>query len=548
MAKQSHIKIPHLQIFSREYLKILCLRSFPNLKNFLNLNNFLNLRSFLNSFLLLLLFLYLSGFQILRAQDERKIEILNSDYMEYDRNIGSGVVKYLGEVAFKQGNILLYCDSAWLYSEENIVHAFDSVHIIKGDTLHLYGDRLKYSGDSKLAEVRNNVTLIDNETILTTDYLDFDLEENIGYYEHDGRLVNGDNTLDSKRGYYYTESKTVYFMDSVIIVNPDYTIYADTLKYHTVTEVAHFLGPTEIISPDNYIYCENGWYDTKNNVSQFNENAYLESSGQYLRGDSLLYERDAGMGRAFNNVELYDSANQVILRGEYAIYYENPEYAMLTDSTLLIQISDGDSLFVHADTLTSTNDTTGLYKILRAYYRVKIFSNDLQGKCDSLSYLEQDSVFQLIGEPVIWSKSYQLTATGIDIHMANDEPDYLDLMNSAFIISQLDSIRYTQIKGRDMKGYFKDAELSHIDVNGNGQTIYFARDDTRLIGVNKAESSNISIYFKDGQLDRINMITAPTAVLYPPFELLKEELYLSGFLWLEEHRPEIMEEIFEWIE
>ncbi len=484
----------------------------------------------------------------LHAQNERKIEILNSDYMEYDRNIDGGVVKYVGEVAFRQENMLLYCDSAWLFSEANIVHAYNSVHIIQGDTLHLYGDILRYYGNEKLAEIRNNVTLIDKETTLTTDHLDFDLEGSIGYYEHQGHIVNGDNTLDSRRGYYYSNSKTLYFMDSVVIVNPDYTIYADTLRYHTVTEVAYFLGPTHILSPENYIYCENGWYDTKNNRSQFNENAYLESSGQYLSGDSLYYERELGIGRAFDNVELYDSANQVILRGMYAIYFEEPEYAMLTDSAVLVQISDGDSLFVHADTLTSVIDTSGEFKVLRAYYRVKIFSADMQGKCDSLSYIERDSVFQLCGEPVIWSKSYQLTATRIDVHMAYDEPDYIDLTNSAFIISQSDSIRFTQIKGRDMKGFFSDGELSWIDVNGNGQTIYFARDEAELIGVNKAESSNIVIYFKDGELDRIKMITSPKAVLYPPGELSKEEFYLSGFLWLDKHRPVKMKEIFEWLD
>ncbi len=484
----------------------------------------------------------------LKAQKERQVEILYSDYMEYDRNIGSGVVKYVGDVAFRQEDMLLYCDSAWFFARENIVNAYDSVHIIQGDTLHLYGDILKYFGNEKIAQVRKNVTLLDRETKLTTDFLDFNLGDNIGYYEHYAHIINGDNTLDSRKGYYYSNSKTLYFIDSVVIVNPDYTIYADTLRYHTATEVAYFLGPTQIISPDNYIYCENGWYDTRNNISQFNENAYLESSGQYLRGDSLYYERDLGMGKAFDNVELYDSANQVILRGKYALYYEDPEYAMLTDSALLVQISEGDSLFVHADTLMSTTDTSGIYKILRAYYRVKIFSSDMQGKCDSLSYLEQDSVFQLIGEPVIWSKSYQLTASRIDVHMAYDEPDYIDMISSAFIISRSDSIRYTQIKGRDMKGYFTEGDLYRIDVNGNGQTIYFAREEEELIGVNKAESSNIAIYFKDGELDRINMIGSPTAVLHPPNELAKQELYLSGFVWLEEHRPWKLEDIYIWEE
>ena len=97
-----------------------------------------------------------------------------------------------------------------------------------------------------------------------------------------------------------------------------------------------------------------------------------------------------------------------------------------------------------------------------------------------------------------------------------------------------------------MIGFFKQGELNKIDVNGNGQTIYFARDKSELIGVNKGESSNISIYMADGELDRINMITTPSSVLYPPGYLAKEELYLSGFLWLAKHRPGNVKDIYKW--
>ena len=69
-----------------------------------------------------------------------------------------------------------------------------------------------------------------------------------------------------------------------------------------------------------------------------------------------------------------------------------------------------------------------------------------------------------------------------------------------------------------------------------------------LIGVNIGESSNIKIYLKEGELDRINMITSPAATLYPPEQLSQEDMFLSGFIWLNEHRPRKMEDVFEWEE
>ena len=498
------------------------------------------------SFLILALFLAAIPRQV-SSQEGDKIEILHSDYMEYDKNVGTGRVKYVGKVAFKQEGVYLYCDSAFLFPQENIVNAYNNIHVKQGDTLHLYGDLLNYYGDTKMAEFRQNVTLIDKETTLTTQFLDFDLENNTGYYKKHGHIINGDNALDSRSGYYYSKSKYLYFMDSVVIVNPDYTIYADTLKYHTVSEIAHFLGPTQIISPDNYIYCENGWYDTQQNISQFNKNAYLVSEGQFLSGDSLYYERDAGMGRAFDNVQLYDSAQDIILRGKYALYLEEPEYALLTDSAVFIQISGEDSLFLHSDTLRSVLDSTGQFKVIKTWYRVKFFRANIQGKCDSLVYLESDSVFQLYGEPVIWSEEHQLTADQINIHMANDEPDYFKMTNSAFIISQDDSTQYNQIQGREMKGHFVDSQLDRIEVEGNGQSIYFARDSIDLIGVNKGVSSNIRIQMLDGQIEKIILLESPSSILHPPNDLQKDEMFLSGFIWLDHHRPKRKDDIFNWV-
>jgi len=493
-----------------------------------------------------LFFLMMAVFSPALSQDETTIEILNSDSMEKDESLGTNAIRYIGNVIFKHEEAIMYCDSAYFYPDENIVKAYHNIHIEQADTLDLYGDLLTYDGNEKLAQVRKNVTLIDKESVLTTQNLDFNLQDKIGYYFNGGKIMNGDNQLKSVLGYYYSKEKFFYFRDSVVIINPDYQILADTLKYHSISEVAYFLGPTEIISEENYIYCENGWYDTQRNISQFNRNAYIASEGQNIRGDSLYYERDTGIGRAFDNVEIYDSTQNVILKGKFAFYIEDPEYALLTDSAEFIKLSEEDTLFVHADTLESVLDSTGMHKILMAYYKVKIFSNDLQGKCDSLSYLESDSVFQFFSEPVLWSEENQLTAEHIDLYLAHKQLHYIDLIASSFIISQEDSIRFNQIKGRNMIGFFKENKLVRIEVKGNGQTIYFPKDQEELIGVNKAESTDLVIYLKDSKIERIKFILEPNATLFPPDQLQENELILRGFVWLDQFRPRSREEIFIW--
>jgi len=433
-----------------------------------------------NFFIPALVIVLLYGEDHLFAQSVKQIDI-NADYMEFNSAEEVDAKQLIGNVKFKHEDVFMTCDSAYYYSEQNMVDAFSNVHLWQGDTLNLYGDYLNYDGTNKMAKVRNNVTLIDNENTLTTDYIDHDFSIDMAYYLGGGKIENGDNTLISKQGYYYTKQKLFFFKDSVIVVNPDYTMYSDTLKYNTFTEVSYFLGPTDIIAEDNFIYCEDGYYDTKNNISEFNQNAYLISEGRTLKGDSIYYERNTGLGKAFYKVELLDSSQNLILKGEEAIYNEKTKYAQITDKALMIQVDEGDSLFIHADTLRSVSDTLPDSRLLKAYYHVKIFREDLQGKCDSLVYSDIDSVFRFFGEPVLWSDENQITGEFIEIYTKNQDVDRIEIINTSFIISQEDSSRYNQIKGRSMTAYVKNNEIQKIDVNGNAQSVYYGKEEQDII-------------------------------------------------------------------
>ena len=83
------------------------------------------------------------------------------------------------------------------------------------------------------------------------------------------------------------------------------------------------------------------------------DNAYLEEEGRTLRGDTLYYEAEEGFGRARSNVELIDTAENMTLKGNYGLYYSEQDYAMVTDSALMIQVDGADTMYVHADTLRS---------------------------------------------------------------------------------------------------------------------------------------------------------------------------------------------------
>jgi lipopolysaccharide export system protein LptA len=481
------------------------------------------------------------------ARGKRKVEIIHTDKLSQDEKIGSDFRRLIGNDTLKHNDVYMYCDSAYVYQNTRQVRAFSRVHIKQGDTLDLYGNYLFYDGEKGKAFVEGNVELIDKETHLYTKSLNYDVDTKVASYYDSGKIINAKNTLTSVIGIYYASKKMFHFKDSVKVVNPDYVMTGDTMDYSTETETAFFTGPSEVKGDSIYLYCEKGWYDTKKDISSISKNALIDNREQIVKGDSLYFDNNTGYGQAFRNISIADTTNDLLVTGNYAWYYKKPEKFMVTDKAVFIQVSGTDSLFLHADSISAVTitDTAGLsYRLMRAYYKCRIFSKDLQAKCDSLSYSFQDSVIRLYRGPILWSEENQLTSDSIAIFTKNRRADIMELYNSAFITSEVDSVRYNQIKGRNLKGYFKNNKLYKIRIDGNGETIYFLEDAKGLIGVNHAKSSSIEIYVDNGKLTEIIEFQNPDGLLNPPLQEPPLTQRLPGFNWFDHLRPKTKSDIF----
>ncbi|NVN96089.1 MAG: organic solvent tolerance protein OstA [Bacteroidetes bacterium] len=463
---------------------------------------------------------------------------------ETDKNIKVLV----GNVVFNHEGTHLYCDSAYFHEVENKIDAFSNVRIKMSDTLNIYGDLLKYDGNTKIAEIYNNVKFVDNQTILTTEYLNYSRNSGIASYNTGGKIVDKENVLTSKIGHYYTNNKQFFFKKDVFIVNPKYTIASDTLMYNTVTKIAYFYGPTNIVSKENTIYCENGWYNTKTDKSQFSKNAWLQTKNQHLEGDSLYYDRKIEFGKAIGNVTLTDTVKNIIIKGNYIENSEQLHKSMATDSVMAIFVDKGDSLYIHADTLKAKYDTADNIELLCAYYKVKFFRADIQGRCDSLSFVMKDSLMNMYYNPVLWTDENQLSADTIHLLSGNNKMKEMFLRNNAFIISQSGKNQFNQVKGKNMQGFFADNQLYKVDVKGNSESIYYMKEEnsTNLLGINKAIASDLLIFIKNKQIESITFIKSPEGTLYPVNELAEQDRILKNFKWRISQRPKEKLDIFKW--
>ena len=487
--------------------------------------------------------LFIQAIQPEEIKKKRKVDIENADLYTYDASIIANARRLIGNVRFRHGGALMFCDSAYSYNDSNKFDAFGHVHIIQGDTLHLYGDKMFYNGDIRLARFIDNVKMIDKSITLTTQALDFDLNTNIGYYNNRGKIIDTANVLTSIIGRYYSNENMLFFKDSVVVTNKDFILRADTLRYNSKTERAFIVGPTTITGTgkDGVLYSERGWYDTRKNIAELYNSSKITNKTQVLEGDTLFYDRATGNGRGKYHVTLTDTTNKVVIKGKFGVYNENTKIAFVTDSAMFIQYGRKDTMYMHADTLQTRPDASDTTrkddKYFMAYRGVRFHKPDLQGRCDSLGYRMKDSTLMMFYDPVLWSVQDQMTAEKIQFVSKNPDPDLAYLENNAFLVMAEDSVKFNQISGKSIVGQIFANKLRVADVNGNAQSLYYLKDKNRYSGMNRLLSSKIKLHLTDNHIDSIRFYPKPEGKTIPIKELKPEDIVLEGFSWRASERP-----------
>lgn len=95
-----------------------------------------------------------------------------------------------------------------------------------------------------------------------------------------------------------------------------------------------------------------------------------------------------------------------------------------------------------------------------------------------------------------------------------------------------------------MIGHMKNNELYLVDVDGNGETLYYPDDKGVIIGMNKALSSYIKIFIENRKVKDIIFIKKPEGQLNPLFLIEPQEMKLRDFQWHVEKKSLQKEDIF----
>lgn len=272
--------------------------------------------------------------------------------------------------------------------------------------------------------------------------------------------------------------------------------------------------------------------------------------------DQIFYDDSLGTGYAKGHVILSDTTNQTSLFCDSTLIRSSGDsFSCLGGSFgrpfALIEGEEGDSLFIVADTflLNTIKDTiqtdSVISRTLDAFQDVRVFGDQIQAICDSLSYLDLDSLMYFYGDPFAWSDSSQFTADTMFAQLANESIEKIHLNKNALVINSPDLLFFNQLKGRQMDVYFRGDSLDHLMVNGNVESIYFVQDEaSAYVGMNKILSAQMKMYFAENSVKKLTFYQKPDGTTIPMAMVGRDPEKLAGFNWDLTFRPNTFLDLF----
>ena len=254
-----------------------------------------------------------------------------------------------GDVVLYHNGAVITCDSVVRYSEREMT-CFGNV-IIKKDDTYIYGDRAEYSRDEGEARVYSPlIKVMNKDATLYTYNLVFNTADNIGRFYGGGTFTNGDNLMESERGYFYADLDEMVGVERVQMKNETYQMKSDSVNYNSETEIAKYFTRSVTWKNDGEILSsENGEYHNKEQRYIFRDNAYVLRGEREMWADTVDYREMVQFIELKHNAQIRDEEHKSIVFGHYGNYSHQTGDTFLTQNPAYVSYADSDS--------DGTNDT-----------------------------------------------------------------------------------------------------------------------------------------------------------------------------------------------
>ena len=317
-----------------------------------------------------LLLVVMAGFSVVsRAQAQREkaggqqdkdslVVLLSSKSAQMVDVQGNSYRKVVGPARFLHNGTYLLCDTALWNVETKVIEAWGNVSILQEETV-LTSDKLTYFIDKDLAEFRGSVVQLTDKdhNTLRTRHLDYNTADSVAVFQKGGSMRDKEGQIiESRNGTYDSKVKRFTFENDVNMFTDSIFVKTRILIYESDKDLATFDSPTDVWKDENMLSSDRGWYDRSQEVFFFSGKVHVMSEDQEGWSDSLYFYRNTSNIEMLGNAQVMDTTRNVFGLAGRIEYVDSISKVTMTRKPAVIsetEEEDGalDTLYLGADKL-----------------------------------------------------------------------------------------------------------------------------------------------------------------------------------------------------
>lgn len=291
------------------------------------------------------LFTCLPAYSQNQGQEDSLVVLMSSKSAQLVDIQGASYRKVVGPARFLHNNTYLLCDTALWNVDSKFIEAWGNVSIMQEETV-LTSDKLTYLIDDNLAQFRGTLVQLQDKdhNILRTKFLDYNTKDSLAVFNNGGAMRDKDGQIiESRQGTYDSKSKIFTFRDDVNMFTDSIFVKTRSLVYLSDQNLAKFGQDTNAWKDDNMLSSDAGWYDRGREIFLFNRKVHVMSEDQEGWSDSLYFHRNTNKVELLGNVQVTDTTRNVFALAGRIEYVDSISSVTLTrDPAVISQTEEKD--------------------------------------------------------------------------------------------------------------------------------------------------------------------------------------------------------------
>ena len=456
---------------------------------------------------------------------QNKVIIKQSNFLQNYSENNINFDMFCGNVIALYKNHKLYCDTIFISKDGKYIRAGSKKYskIRDNDGAKIQSKKIEFFKNDTIINFIDQVLFKKKENEIKTNFLIYNPEKKIIYYENGGEILDEENTITSLNGIYHINDEFGQFSENVNIKTNNYEINSNNIDLDNKNDIIFLNSRSTIKSDSLTIEGDQGFINKSKESIDLWSNTYIKSKEREIFSDSLSVNEKKET-KLSGNTEIHQKDNLKIYCQNYI---EKNGLSKFEGKPYIILSSEKNDLKIEGESMKMFHNDSILYISNNTY----ISSDSIQGKCDNSTFDFKSNLMTMLKKPVLWTKKDQIIGDTIYIYTKNETLDSIYIPNNSFIISKENNDLFNQIKGNKLEGKFKKGNLYKLKLFGNTELKYFEfEENNESSGLNDIICKNIIINFKENEINNISFINNPQATYTPKNLFNKKSMLLEGFI------------------